>query len=100
LHLPRKVYFTEDFKELPSAENAVYYSTYEKLKGTQEQPTSLMVPNETVICFRITEKMKEGTSIEWHKTETKLREVYVNKTKWKGNNFILRKRKLKKNREF
>jgi hypothetical protein len=44
---------------------------------------TLMVPNETVICFRITKKMKEGTSIEWHKTEIKLERYNTLKTRLK-----------------
>ncbi|MBX9887885.1 MAG: energy transducer TonB [Flavobacteriaceae bacterium] len=81
-----KVYFTEDFKEVPSAENAVYYSTYEEVeKGTQRTTYFLDGTKRNSDLFsNYRKRMKEGTSIEWHKNGNKAREVQYIKNKIEG----------------
>jgi protein TonB len=51
---PRKVYFTEDFKELPSAEKAVYYSTYQEVEKEHKEQLLLDGAKRNSDLFRIT----------------------------------------------
>jgi hypothetical protein len=60
-------------------------------KEHKEQPTSLMVQTKQWFVFNQREWKKVHQS-EWHKTETKLERFFTLITKWKGNQFILRKR--------
>lgn len=81
-----KVYFTEDFKEVPSAEKAVYYSTYEEVeKGTQRTTYFIDGTKRNSDLFsNYRKRMKEGPSIEWHKNGAKAREVFYVKNKIEG----------------
>ena len=81
-----KVYFTEDFKEVPSAEKAVYYSTYEEVeKGTQRTTYFIDGSKRNSDFFsNYRKKIKEGKSIEWHKNGTKAREVFYVNNKMDG----------------
>ncbi|MBU0941276.1 MAG: energy transducer TonB [Bacteroidetes bacterium] len=103
-----KVYFTEDFKELPSTENAVYYSTYEEVeKGTQRTTYFLDGTKRNSDLFsNYRKKMKDGPSIEWHKNGSKAREVQYVKNKIEGvttsyyENGIIKRKENFKNGDF
>ncbi|TDE03526.1 energy transducer TonB [Flavobacterium hiemivividum] len=81
-----KVYFTEDFKELPTAEKAVYYSTYEELeKGTQRTTYFIDGTKRNSDFFsNYRKRVKEGSSIEWHKNGNKARDLFYIKNKIEG----------------
>jgi hypothetical protein len=57
LLLQKKVYYTEDFKELSTAEGAAYYSTYENEKALLEALILLMEQNAITINFQISKNV-------------------------------------------
>jgi hypothetical protein len=58
LLLAKKVYYTEDFKELSTAEGAAYYSTYENDKeALLEALILLMEQNAITINFQISKNV-------------------------------------------
>ncbi|MDP3680369.1 MAG: energy transducer TonB [Flavobacterium sp.] len=69
----KKVYFTEDFKELPSADNAIYYTIYEEspegtLRTTYYLDNSLFTKDHFSNYKR---RILNGTSEKWYKNGTK-----------------------------
>jgi hypothetical protein len=69
----KRIYFTEDFKELPSVENATYYSIYEdNVEGTQR--TTYYIDNTIYKRDQFSNYKKRilnGTSESWHKNGAK-----------------------------
>jgi antitoxin component YwqK of YwqJK toxin-antitoxin module len=69
----KRTYFTEDFKELPSVENATYYSIYEdNVEGTQR--TTYYIDNTIYKRDQFSNYKKRilnGTSESWHKNGAK-----------------------------
>lgn len=69
----KRIYFTEDFKELPSVENATYYSIYEDNKeGTQR--TTYYIDNTIYKRDQFSNYKKRilnGTSESWYKSGAK-----------------------------
>jgi len=65
----KKVYFTEDFKELPSADNAIYYSIYEdKPEGTLRTTyylDSAVYSKDEFSNYK--RRILNGTSERWYK---------------------------------
>jgi hypothetical protein len=69
----KRIYFTEDFKELPSVENATYYSIYEdNVEGTQR--TTYYIDNTIYKRDQFSNYKKRilnGTSESWYKNGAK-----------------------------
>jgi protein TonB len=68
-----KIYFTEDFKELPSADNAIYYTIYEEspegtVRTTCYLDNSLFTKDHFSNYKR---RILNGTSQKWHKNGNK-----------------------------
>lgn len=76
----KKVYFTEDFKELPSAENAIYYTIYEDspegtLRTTHYLDNSLFSKDH---YSNYKKRILNGTSERWYKNGAKeMLAIYV-----------------------
>lgn len=82
----KKVYYTEHFKELPTAKDATYYSTYEDIeKGTQRITYYIdgRVRNSDQFSnFR--KKILNGTSVNWYKNGNKESVLLYTKGKQEG----------------
>lgn len=82
----KKVYFTQDFKELPAADNAVYYTIYEKSQeGTVR--TTYYLDNSLFSKDHFSNYKKRilnGTSEKWFKNGAKEMLAIYNKGKQKG----------------
>lgn len=82
----KRIYFTEDFKELPSVENATYYSIYEDHKeGTQR--TTYYIDNTIYKRDQFSNYKKRilnGTSESWYKSGTKQTLAFYIKGKLEG----------------
>ena len=76
----KKVYFTEDFKELPSSDNAIYYTIYEEspegtLRTTYYINNSLFSKDHFSNYKR---RILNGTSEKWYKNGAKeMLAIYV-----------------------
>jgi antitoxin component YwqK of YwqJK toxin-antitoxin module len=76
----KKVYFTEDFKELPSADNAIYYTIYEDspegtLRTTYYLDNSLFSKDH---YSNYKKRILNGTSERWYKNGAKeMLTIYV-----------------------
>ena len=76
----KKVYFTEDFKELPSADNAIYYTIYEDspegtLRTTYYLDNSLFSKDH---YSNYKKRILNGTSERWYKNGAKeILAIYV-----------------------
>jgi antitoxin component YwqK of YwqJK toxin-antitoxin module len=76
----KKVYFTEDFKELPSADNAIYYTIYEDtpegtLRTTYYLDNSLFSKDH---YSNYKKRILNGTSERWYKNGAKeMLAIYV-----------------------
>lgn len=69
----KKIFYTEDFKELPTAKIATYYSTYEDIeKGTQRITYYIdgTVRNSDQFS-NFHKKILNGTSVNWYKNGNK-----------------------------
>lgn len=82
----KKIYYTEDFKELPTIESATYYSTYEDSKeGTQRTTYYLdgkIKNSDQFSNFR--KKILNGTSVNWYKNGNKESVLLYTKGKQEG----------------
>lgn len=69
----KKIYFTEDFKELPSADNAIYYSIYEE--GSEGTVRSTYYLDNTIYSkdqfSNYKKRILNGTSERWYKNGAK-----------------------------
>lgn len=66
----KKRYYTEDFKEIPSAEGATYYSTYEDLDGGTQRKTYFLdgsVRNADQFS-NMKRKIRNGLAESWYKS--------------------------------
>jgi antitoxin component YwqK of YwqJK toxin-antitoxin module len=76
----KKIYFTEDFKELPSSDNATYYSIYEDspegtLRTTYYVDNSLFTKDH---FSNYKKRILNGTSEKWYKNgEKEMLAIYV-----------------------
>ncbi|TDD76947.1 energy transducer TonB [Flavobacterium caseinilyticum] len=75
-----KVYFTEDFKELPSADNAIYYTIYEDSpEGTLR--TTYYLDNTVYSKDQFSNykrRILNGTSEKWYKNGVKeMHSIYI-----------------------
>lgn len=81
-----KVYFTEDFKELPSADNAIYYTIYEgSPEGTLR--TTYYLDNTVYSKDQFSNYKKRtlnGTSEKWYKNGVKEMLAIYSKGKQEG----------------
>ena len=82
----KKVYFTEDFKELPSADNATYYTIYEEspegtLRTTYYLDNSLFTKDH---FSNYKGRILNGTSEKWYKNGTKQMLAIYSKGKQEG----------------
>jgi protein TonB len=67
----KKVYYTEDFKELSSAEGATYYSTYEEMKKALLETYYFDGTKNNYDQFSNFKKILNGKSESWYKMEIK-----------------------------
>ncbi|MDO8316111.1 MAG: hypothetical protein Q7T12_01150, partial [Flavobacterium sp.] len=82
----KKVYFTEDFRELPSADNAIYYTIYEEspegtLRTTYYLDNSLFSKDHFSNYKR---RILNGTSERWYKNGAKEMLAIYSKGKQEG----------------
>jgi hypothetical protein len=82
----KKVFYTEDFKELATIKGATYYSTYEESKdGTLRETYYLNGAIRNSDQFsNYRKRIKNGASITWHKNGNKKIELYYVKGKQEG----------------
>jgi hypothetical protein len=75
-----KMYYTEDFKELPSINGATYYSTYEKSKEATIRKTYYLdgsIRNSDQFS-NLKRKIRNGTAESWYKSGGKKTvELYI-----------------------
>jgi hypothetical protein len=82
----KKVYYTEDFKELPTAEGATYYSTYEDDKEGTTRITYFIdgtIRNSDQFS-NFKKRILNGTSENWYKTGAKESTSFFIKGKQEG----------------
>ena len=81
-----KIYFTEEFKELPSVDSATYYSTYEKVNYGTQRKTYLLdgTIRNSDFFSNYKRRIREGTSITWHKSGSIEKEEFYSKGKLEG----------------
>lgn len=81
-----KVYFTEDFKELPSADNAIYYSIYEESQEGTLRSTYYL--DNTVYSkdhfSNYKRRILNGTSEKWYRNGAKEMLAIYSKGKQEG----------------
>jgi protein TonB len=82
----KKVYYTEDFKELRSAEGATYYSTYEETKeGTTRTTYFVDGTKRNYDQFsNFKKRTLNGTSESWYESGTKELTSFFKKGKQEG----------------
>lgn len=81
-----KTYYTEDFKELPSADNAIYYSTHEDFNGGTQRKTYYIdgtIKNSAQFS-NIKKGTREGISETWFKNGVKESVTLYKKNKLEG----------------
>jgi hypothetical protein len=69
----KKVYYTEDFKELPTLDGATYYSTYEKIKDDIQRKTYYLngtLKNSDQFS-NLKRKVRNGASETYYKSGSK-----------------------------
>jgi protein TonB len=82
----KKVYYTEDFKELSTAEGAAYYSTYENDKeGTTRSTYFIDGTKRNYDQFsNFKKRILNGKSESWYKNGNKEKELFYIKGKMNG----------------
>ncbi|MEZ7504517.1 energy transducer TonB [Flavobacterium sp. Arc2] len=82
----KKIYYTEDFKELRSTEGATYYSIYEDTKeGTTRTTYFIDGTKRNYDEFsNLKKRIKDGNSITWFKNGNKEKELIYKKGKIDG----------------
>jgi antitoxin component YwqK of YwqJK toxin-antitoxin module len=77
IYSQKKIYYTEDFKELRSTEGATYYSTYEDTKeGTTRTTYFIDGTKRNYDEFsNFKKRIKDGVSITWYKNGNKEKEL-------------------------
>lgn len=82
----KKVYYNEDFKELPTFQGATYYSTYEDIEnGTQRKTYYLdgAIRNSDQFS-NLKRKIRHGSAETWYKSGSKKTVAFYIKDKLEG----------------
>jgi protein TonB len=82
----KKVYFTEDFKELASADGAMFYSTYkDSLKGVQRDTYYMNgVKRNSIYFTNYKKRLIDGVSYEWNSDGNLIKKETWEKGKQQG----------------
>jgi antitoxin component YwqK of YwqJK toxin-antitoxin module len=81
-----KIYYTEDFRELPNKNGATYYSTYEKIKDGIQRKTYFLdglIRNSDQFS-NLKRKIRNGTSETWYNSGSKKTVALYIKDKLEG----------------
>ena len=86
LYGQKKTYYTEDFKEVPTAEAATYYSTYEDFEGGTQRKTYYLDGNirNADQFSNMKRKIRNGLAETWYKSGAKETTATYSKDKLEG----------------